>query len=71
MDHLLMFQIKQNVTTIDFKDNPPKRCLDLGTGVRALPSLSSAFPFSHTFIAIYSSVIGVLKPPKSGQTAHS
>lgn len=25
---------------IDFKDKPPKRCLDIGTGVRPLTALS-------------------------------
>ena len=29
-----MLQAKQTMSFIDFKGNTPKRCLDIGTGVR-------------------------------------
>lgn len=38
MDHALISRVKDVQTFIDFKDKPPKRCLDLGTMVRSFLS---------------------------------
>ena len=37
VDNAFVYRLKQHVSFINFKDDLPRRCLDLGTGVRTVP----------------------------------
>ena len=42
MDHTFFRQLKGSVSFIDFKEDTPKHCLDLGTGVSPYPTVPFA-----------------------------
>lgn len=67
MDHAFIRRLKNSVSFIDFKDDTPKHCLDLGTGVS--PSLAAVSGTTILMNSPHSSGTGLLMLRSNGQTA--